>query len=285
MRVHVKAEVDVAERPTWCMGCGDFMILDALKSLLVAAQVNTDDVYLVSGIGCSSKVPHWINVSGIHSIHGRALPLAMGLKLANSRLHVIVLGGDGDAYGIGGGHLLHMMRRNITLTYIVHNNQVYGLTKGQYSPTSEQGVKTPTTLFGAPEVSLNPLAMAIAGGATFVARTFAGDAKHMLATLLAAFSHKGFALVDVLQPCVTYNHVNTYQYFQKRCYAMTDHDPLDKVKAFARAQEWGDRIPLGIFYTESRPTLESQLPQIAHTPLVEQPITDIDLTPLFNELM
>lgn len=286
MHIRVKGELDTGERPTWCVGCGDFMILDAVKSLIAASELDIDDVYLVSGIGCSSKLPHWIKVSGFHSIHGRALPIATGIKLANHTLRLIVDSGDGDGYGIGGGHFLHTMRRNVTLTYLVHNNQVYGLTKGQYSPTSEQGMKAPTTPAGAPELPVNPLALAIAGGATFVARTYAGDAKHMLATLLAALRHPGFALVDILQPCVTYNHVNTYQYFQQRCYPLpAGHDTHDKIKAFAAAQEWDDRIPLGIFYQEARPTLEAQLPQIKDIPLVHHPIDHIDVAPLMAELM
>ncbi len=285
MHVKVKADLDVPESSTWCLGCGDFMILDALKNLVVAGELDTDDVYLISGIGCSSKIPHWIKVSGFHSIHGRALPIATGVKLATHRLTVIVDSGDGDAYGIGGGHFMHACRRNVKLTYVVHNNQVYGLTKGQCSPTTEQGMKTPSTPAGAPDLPVNPLAVAIAAGASFVARTYAGDAAHMLTTLLAAIRHPGFALVDILQPCVTYNHLNTYQYFQSRCYVMTDHNPADKVAAFARALEWGDRIPLGTFYEEIRPTLESQLPQIKDVPLVDQPIDAIDIAQLMAELM
>ncbi len=274
-------------KPDWCNGCGDFAILLSLKNALAERNLASKDTVVVSGIGCSGKLPHFAKTYAYESLHGRALPVATGVKLANNKLTVIAVGGDGDGYGIGMGHFMHAMRRNIDMNYIVHNNQIYGLTTGQTSPTSEKGMKSKSTPHGVIEVPVNPLAIAIAGGATFVARGFSGDLKHLTSLISQAIAHKGFALVDVLQPCVTFNKINTYPYFQKNCYKLEEkgHDPKDKMKAFERAQEWGEgKIPIGVFYKEERPTYEDELPTIAEKPLAHQDVSNVDISKLLDEL-
>ena len=262
------------QKSTWCPGCGDFGILASVKQALAALDLQPHEVMLVSGIGCGSKLPHYMHANGYNSIHGRALPVAQGIKLANHRLNVIAVTGDGDGYGIGQGHFVHAMRRNADITHVVENNQVYGLTKGQYSPTSERGYISSFSPEGAIEFAINPIAIALAAGATFIARTFAGDTKHMSATLQAAIRHRGYSLVDCLQPCVTYNKLNTYDWYRARVYKLEEeagYDSADKLQAFARAQEWGERIPIGVFYENTeRPTYEEQVTALKKGPLVQQ---------------
>ena len=262
------------QKSTWCPGCGDFGILASLKQALAGLDLQPHEVMLVSGIGCGSKLPHYMRANGYNSIHGRSLPVAQGIKLANHSLNVIAVTGDGDGYGIGQGHFVHAMRRNADITHVVENNQVYGLTKGQYSPTSERGYISSFSPEGAIEFAINPIAIALAAGATFIARTFAGDTKHMNATLQAAIKHKGYALVDCLQPCVTYNKLNTYDWYRGRVYKLDEeagYDPSDKLQAFAKAQEWGDKIPMGIFYENTeRPSYEEQVSALKKGPLVQQ---------------
>ena len=263
------------ERATWCPGCGDFGILAALKSALAGLDLLPHQVMLVSGIGCGSKLPHYMHSNGYNSIHGRALPVAQGIKLANHALKVIAVTGDGDGYGIGMGHFIHAMRRNPDITHIVENNQVYGLTKGQYSPTSEKGYISSFSPEGAIEWAVNPLSLALAGGATFVSRGFAGDTKHLTWLIQQAIQHRGYALVDVLQPCVTYNKLNTYEWYRERVYKLEEvpgYDPADRDQAWHRSQEWGDRIPIGILYRTERPTYEDQVTVLKAGPLVQQPL-------------
>ena len=229
----------------------------------------------VSGIGCGSKLPDYLKANGYLGLHGRSLPVAQGMKLANHELNVIVTVGDGDGYGIGAGHFIHALRRNSDITMIVEDNKVYALTKGQYSPTSTQGWVASTTPDGALEIEFNPAVMAIAGGATFVARTFSGDPKHMAAIFAKAIKHKGFALVDVLQSCVVYNHVNTVEWYRPRVYKIDDdknYNPRDYNLAMQKAHEWGDRIPLGILYVDDRPTYEDQVATLKKGALVKQPL-------------
>jgi 2-oxoglutarate/2-oxoacid ferredoxin oxidoreductase subunit beta len=235
---------------TWCPGCGDFGILRGLKLALTELGVKPHEAVLVTGIGCGSKIPDYMNINGYMTIHGRPLAVATGAKLANPELTVIVMNGDGDSYGIGGNHFIHTCRRNPDITHIVEDNQVYGLTKGQYSPTSEQGFVTSTSPDGSIERALNPMAVALAAGATFVARSFAGDPKHVAKMTIEGMKHRGYALIDVLQPCVTFNHVNTYEWYRERVYHLDEegHDPSDKQAAWLKAQEWGDRIPIGVLY-------------------------------------
>ncbi|MFQ5886912.1 MAG: 2-oxoacid:ferredoxin oxidoreductase subunit beta [Anaerolineae bacterium] len=261
-------------RPTWCPGCGNFGILNALKRALASLGLEPHQVLLVSGIGCGSKLPDYIRANGFHGIHGRALPIAAGAKLANHELKVIAVHGDGDGYGIGGNHFLHTMRRNMDLVDIVQNNQVYGLTKGQYSPTSERGFVTKTSPEGAIELAVNPIALALAAGATFISRGFAGELPYLAQLIAQAIEHRGYALVDVLQPCITFNKVNTYDWFRARVYKLEEeegYDPSNREAAWRKAFEWGDRIPIGLFYqVEGVPTYEDQLPALQAGPLVKQ---------------
>jgi len=280
-------ELNVKDKPKWCPGCGNFSVLKIIKDAIVELQLNPHNVLLVSGIGQSSKLPHWIKVYGFHTIHGRSLPVATGVKLANDRLNVIVIGGDGDSYGMGMGHMVHAMRRNLNITLIVHNNQVYGLTKGQSSPTSGFGFKTPSTPFGSIENPVNPITIALSAGATFIARANAFDREKAVNLIVNAIKHKGFSLVDMIQYCVTYNKINTPKWFKDRGYYLEDenYNPDNKINAFEKGLEWGDRIPFGIFYREDKPTLEDNLPQISDLPLVEHDIKNINIDKLLEELV
>ncbi len=267
-------ELTTKEKPQWCPGCGDYSIHMALKGALSELGIPREKVVMATGIGCSGKSNHYINTYGYESLHGRSIPVASGIKLANHSLTVIAEGGDGDGYGIGSAHFLHSFRRNIDMTYIVHDNAVYGLTTGQVAPTSQKGMKTKSTPHGNLEVQFNPLAVALAGGGTFVARAFAGDIMHMKEIMKQAISHKGFALVDVLQPCVTFNKLNTFQWWQQRVYKLdaVNHDPKNKTAALEKAFEEMNsnyaKIPIGVFYKEERPTYEEESPQLKDKPLV-----------------
>jgi 2-oxoglutarate ferredoxin oxidoreductase subunit beta len=251
---------------TWCPGCGDFSVLRALKLAIKELRLQPHEALLVSGIGCGSKIPDYININGYMTIHGRPLAVATGAKLANPELHVIVVNGDGDSYGIGGNHFVHTCRRNPDITHVVENNQIYGLTKGQYSPTSDKGFVTSTSPDGSIELAFNPMAVALAAGATYVARSFAGDPKHVAAMVMEGMKHRGYALIDVLQPCVTFNRVNTYEWYRERVYHLEDetHDPSDREAAWLKAQEWGARIPVGILYrSENLPACEERVTALA----------------------
>jgi len=268
----------------WCPGCGNFSILKALKKALVDLQQKPHKLVIVSGIGQAPKTPHYLQSNCFNGLHGRTLPVATGIKLANHKLTVLAQGGDGDGYGEGGNHFLHAMRRNIDITYLVHNNQVYGLTKGQASPTSDLGFVTKTTPRGAISPACNPLLLAIASDCSFVARGFAGEIDHLAGLIIEGIRHKGFSLIDILQPCVSFNRVNTFKWYTERVYkidADSQYDAGDRLKAFQKAQQWGDKIPIGIFYRNQRPNLEEQIPAIADQPLVAQQ-TDPDS---FSELL
>ncbi|HHV55343.1 MAG TPA: 2-oxoacid:ferredoxin oxidoreductase subunit beta [Firmicutes bacterium] len=268
--------------PTWCPGCGDYGILSAVKQALAELEIYPHEVLFVSGIGCGSKLPDYIHANGLTTLHGRALPVAQGAKLANPRMHVIAVTGDGDAYGIGGNHLLHAVRRNIDITHIVENNMVYALTKGQYSPTTARGSVTKTTPppEGVPEDPINPLALALAAGATFVARGFAGDPKYLAWLIGRAIRHRGYALVDVLQPCVIFNRINTAKWYRERVYHLNeepDYRPEDREWARQKAEEWGDRIPTGIFFeTAGKPTYEETVSVLRE----REPVATRELAPL-----
>jgi 2-oxoglutarate ferredoxin oxidoreductase subunit beta len=261
--------------PDWCPGCGDFGVLKGLKLALLQLRIPPHEVLVVSGIGCSSNLPGFIHAYGIHSLHGRSLPVATGAHLANEKLNVVVVGGDGDGYGIGMGHFIHTMRRNLDLTYIVMDNEVYGLTTGQASATTMLGTKTKTTPRGNAELPINPLALAIVSGATYVARAFSGEPAHMAAIIAGAIAHRGFALIDVFSPCVTYNKLNTYPWFKERVYKLEDdpsYDPTHLGMAIERSTEFGDRIPLGVLYKTEAPLYEESDPVLKRGPLVDQPI-------------
>jgi 2-oxoglutarate ferredoxin oxidoreductase subunit beta len=247
-----------AVEPDWCPGCGDFGVLRAVQSAAAALGIAPHTLMIVSGIGCSSNLPGFVHAYALHSLHGRALPVATGIKLANPELTVLVTGGDGDGYGIGAGHLVHAARRNVDLTYVVMDNSIYGLTTGQASPTSALGMPSKSTPAGNPEVPLPPLLLALAAGASFVARGFSGSPAHLAELLKRAVRHRGFALVDVFSPCVTYNRVNTFPFYKQRVYelAAPAHDPTSFEAAVERAREWGERIPIGVLYEVERPTYD-----------------------------
>ena len=265
--------LDSDVHPDWCAGCGDFGVLKSLKEAIVELGIPPHKVLIVSGIGCSSNLPGFIRAYGVHSLHGRALPVATGAALANHDLHVIAVGGDGDGYGIGVGHFIHAMRRNLNLTYIVMDNEVYGLTTGQASPTTMEGTKTKSTPRGNVEKPVQPLALALASGATYVARGFSAEPKHLTKLTAAAIAHRGFSLIDVFSPCVTFNHVNTYPWFKERVYKLEDepgYDPTDFMAAIQRSVEFGQRIPIGLLYRTERPIYEDSEPVLHDGPLVEQ---------------
>jgi len=269
---------------TWCPGCGNFGILQAVKNTLVELGLEPYQVLFVSGIGQGPKLPHYTQGNFFNGLHGRTLPVVTGAKIANHKLVVIGIDGDGGAYGEGAGHLLAAMRRNIDITYLVHNNQVYGLTKGQASPTSDLGYITKTTLYGAGQ-PLNPLALALASDVSFLARCFAGDIGHLSELIKAGIEHRGFSLIDILQPCVSFNHKNTYQWYRERVYKLEDeeYNPEDKMSAFARAQEWDEKIPIGIIYKKERPIFEDLFPFIEDVPLVKRKINPTEFEGLLDE--
>ncbi len=237
--------------PDWCPGCGDFGVLAAVQKALVELQIPNHQIVTVSGIGCSSNFPGFIETYGMHTLHGRSLPVATGMKMANPDLTVLVTGGDGDGFGIGGNHFTHTIRKNIDLTYIVMDNQIYGLTTGQTSPTSRLGMKTKSSPYGNIESPINPISMALAAGATFVARGFSGDQKHLTELLKQGIQHKGFSFLDIFSPCVTYNKDNTFQWFRPRVKRLEDdanYDATDWLGAMEKSTVWGDEIPIGKFF-------------------------------------
>jgi 2-oxoglutarate ferredoxin oxidoreductase subunit beta len=225
-----------AEKPTWCPGCGDFGVLNAVYNALLAKGYNSKDVVCISGIGCSSRLPYFMSTYGFHSIHGRAMPVATGIKVGNPELKVLAFGGDGDAFAIGAGHFVHAVRRNLDITYIIMDNAIYGLTKGQTSPTSMVGFQTKTTPHGSVDRPLNPLLLAITAGATFVARAFSGKPKELADLVVQGIDHKGFSVVHVYSPCPTFNKVNTFKSYREEIQPIPEgHDPSDKVAAMALA--------------------------------------------------
>jgi 2-oxoglutarate ferredoxin oxidoreductase subunit beta len=294
----------------WCPGCGDFGILNAVQMALFELKLQPHEVAIFSGIGCSGKTSHFVNTYGFHTLHGRVLPIATGAKLANTALTVVAVGGDGDGYGIGVGHFVSTGRRNLDFTYVVHNNGVYGLTKGQASPTLPKGARTKSMPTPAIVEGINPLAMAVSAGYTFVARSYALDVRHLKETLKAAILHKGSALVDVLQTCPTYNDINTKEWYAgtdlptiaPRLYKLedtgydgnvkdsSDQDDVNQKKgqAITRSFEWGEKIPIGLFYRSQEPTFEDMLairmPAYKEVPLVKQDVYHRDVTALLESL-
>jgi len=235
----------------WCPGCGNFNILKIVKEVLYDLKIKPENLVLISGIGQAAKTPHYLKTNLFNGLHGRALSPATGIKIANSKLIVMVTSGDGDVYGEGGNHFIHTIRRNPNIVNIVHNNMVYGLTKGQASPTSLVGMKTPVQIFGVSQEPFNPLAVAIALDASFVARINAGDIKQSKEILKKAIKHKGYALIDVFQPCPVFNKLNTFEWFKKNSYYLKNHNVNDREKAFKKALETG-KYPLGIFYVNKK---------------------------------
>ena len=277
-------------KPDWCPGCGDFGVLNALQRAVFELGLKPHEILCVSGIGCSSNLPGYFNAYGMHTLHGRSLPVATGAKLGNHQLHVIVTGGDGDGYGIGGNHLMHTARRNIDLTYMVMNNQVYGLTTGQISPTSRPEMRTKSTPFGNLELPINPLTSAIMNGATYVARGYSADVKHLTELIKNAIQHQGFSLIDIFSPCVTYNHDNDFAFFKPRVNRLEDegHDTGDWKAACEKAMLWGDEIYIGLFLENDRPSLDSLEPVIADgVPLAHRPLglSSEQASKLINRMM
>ena len=273
-------------KPAWCPGCGNFGILTALKNALVTLEIEPYRVLMVSGIGQAGKLPHYTKGNVLNVLHGRTLPAASGAKIANPELIVIAVGGDGDGYGEGGNHFINAVRRNHDITYLVHNNQVYGLTKGQASPTSDSGFVTKTTPQGA-DIPLNPIALAIAAGASFVGRSFAGDIEHLTHLIVLGIQHHGFALIDVLQPCVSFNQKNTHAWYRERVYKLEEngYDSDNKMAAFEKAQEWGARIPIGVIYREEKATYEERLPALKRGPLVQRELDPMQAEKLLGEFL
>ena len=257
-------------KPAWCPGCGNFVILKALDGALERSGVDRKRLVLVSGIGQAAKCPHYSDASVFNGLHGRALPAATGIKLANHGLTVIITSGDGDMYGEGGNHLLHAMRRNIGVKVFVHNNQVYGLTKGQASPTSDVGFVTKIQTHGVISQPVSPLALAVVEDCSFVARSSSVLPEHLEETMCAAIAAEGFALLDILQPCVSFNKVNTFKWYKERVRPLpASHDAHDRAAALAAALKWGEEIPVGVIYRSDRPAFEKRLPVLDQGPLAE----------------
>ena len=303
----------------WCPGCGDFGILSALQLAFSELGLEPHQIVIVSGIGCSGKEPHNIKAYGVHTLHGRALPFATGIKIANPALEVLAIGGDGDGLGIGAGHFVNAGRRNLHITYIIHNNGVYGLTKGQASPTLKLGLRTKALPKPNMNDAVNPIALALVAGYTFVARSYAYDVRHLKDTIEQAVKHKGLAFIDCLQPCPTYNDINTKEWYsgedridpktgkpQSRLYKLeeTGYDPVvhdlnedfqRKMAAMDKARQWGDRIPIGVFYkNELQSTfterITDRIPFYQENPPAKQRISDengfstAELQEFFNDL-
>lgn len=270
--------------PTWCPGCGDFGIWGAFKNAVVSEEWDNTNSVMVAGIGCHGHICNYTKITSIEGLHGRPLPVASGIKMVNHRLNVFVFTGDGDSLAEGGNHFIHACRRNHNLTVILHDNAIYGLTVGQTSPTSPHGFITKSTPDGNPDFPISPMTLAIASGATFVARGYSGDIPRLTDLIIKATKHDGFALVDVLQPCVTFNKVYTHQFFQENCYKLDEnHDVTNKTEAFKKSLEWGPKqIATGIFYEEKKPSYESQILQIKDKPLIEKS-AERNLSTLFKK--
>lgn len=260
----------------WCPGCGNFSILKAVKKALTDSELRPHEVLFVSGIGQAAKTPHYLNANVFNGLHGRSLPVATGAKLANPDLNVIVESGDGCNYGEGGNHFLAAIRRNINVTLLVHNNQVYGLTKGQASPTSSEGFVTKAQPDGTMSSPFNPVAVAVAMKAGFVARGFSGMIDHLSGLIQQGISHRGLAIIDILMPCVSFNKVNTLSWYKERCEPLpSSYDATDWTKAMGTAYEWGDRIPVGIIYKNNRPSFGERLPVLQQGALINR---DVNIT-------
>jgi 2-oxoglutarate ferredoxin oxidoreductase subunit beta len=271
-------------QPAWCPGCGNYAILKTFKDAMVELGLEPHQITIVSGIGQAGKFPHYTRCNTFNGLHGRTLPVATGIKLANHEMLVIAVTGDGDCYGEGGNHLIHAIRRNVNVKLFVHDNQIYGLTKGQPSPTTMEGVVTKNQPFGVMSEQMNPVALAVALDCSFVARGFAGDMEHLKNLMKSAIQHKGFSLIDILQPCVTFNKINTYDWYRQRVYHIEEeYDTEDRVEAFKKALEWGDKIPIGIIYKNNRPILEERIPVIKDSTLVRQQNKPINLEKVLQE--
>ena len=256
----------------WCPGCGNFIILECLKTALEQLGKDPSDVLIAAGIGQAAKTPQYISANAFCGLHGRSLPAAVAAKIANEKLTVIVDTGDGDSYGEGGNHFIHNIRRNVDISHFVHDNQIYGLTKGQASPTSVIGLKTGVQTDGNFNEPLNPILLAIACGAGFAARAFTGHKEQLISLMKQAIEYKGYALVDILQPCVSFNKTNTFAWYNQRVYELDEtYDCKDKTAAMQKAMEFGDRIPIGLLYREDKATYHQKNPVLSQgTPLLDR---------------
>jgi len=251
----MNAETFCTHETAWCPGCGNFTILECLKTALEQLGKDPSEVLIAAGIGQAAKTPQYISANAFCGLHGRSLPAAVATKIANERLTVIVDTGDGDSYGEGGNHFIHNIRRNVDITHFVHDNQIYGLTKGQASPTSMMGLITGVQTDGNFNEPLNPVLLAIACGAGFVARAFTGHKEHLISLMKQAIEYKGYALVDILQPCVSFNKTNTFAWYNQRVYELDEsYDCKNKITAMQKAMEFDDRIPIGLLYREDKAT-------------------------------
>ena len=271
--------------PNWCPGCGNFAIWAAFKNAAVQEGWDNSNTVLVAGIGCHGHLLNFIKITSFEGLHGRPIPVATGIKLANHRLNVFVFTGDGDCLGEGGNHFVHACRRNHDLTVLIHDNALYALTTGQASPASPHGFKSKSTPAGNPDQPISPVTLAIASGATFVARAYAGDIPKLTELIIKANDHKGLSVIDILQPCVTFNKEYTHTFFQDNTYFLgQEYDVANREIAFKKSLEWGPKqIPVGIFYQVEKPSYESQLPQISEKPLVEISPVRKDLEELFKK--
>lgn len=269
----------------WCPGCGNFGILNAWKQALVEMNLKPENLLMVSGIGQAAKLPHYLRCNLFNGLHGRTLPVATGAKIANHELVVVAEGGDGDGYAEGGNHFIHAMRRNIDITYLVHNNQIYGLTKGQPSPTSDPDMVTGTTPEGNPVCPERPLALAVASNCGFVARGFVGEMSHLTDLMVRAVKNRGFSLLEILQPCVSFNRTNTHDWYRERVYLLKEdtHDPTDRMQAFEKALEWGEKIPLGVLFQARRKTHRDLSGPAGESPLYKMRRENGDLKGLMEE--
>ena len=271
--------------PTWCPGCGNFAILNAIKKALSGLNIPPHEVVMFSGIGQAAKLPLYMRCNVLNGLHGRALPLATGAGYANHSMKTIVVGGDGDGFAEGGNHFLHAIRRNPDLAYFAHNNQVYGLTRGQASPTSDPGFVTSTTPGGVAHERFNPAAVAISLNASFVARTHTGAIDHVVKMMQLAIEHRGFAFLEILQHCISYNRTKTLRWYREHAYDIAEgegYDPTDRMAAFERSLEWGERFPIGILYRRDRPTMTDSVPALRESPLVQQPVGPKDIGMLLD---
>lgn len=271
----------------WCPGCGNFSILACLKRALTELGKNPHEILMVAGIGQAAKAPQYISVNSFCGLHGRALPAAVAAKIANQRLTVIVETGDGDSYGEGGNHFIHNIRRNVDITHFVHDNQIYGLTKGQASPTTQEGHVTDVQVNGSINIPLNPILLALAMGAGFVARAFSRDQEQLVSIMKQAINFKGYALIDILQPCVSFNKVNTFADYSRRVYHLPDnYNPKDKLMAMQIAMEIGEKIPTGVLYSVEHPTFhEKQVVLADGGPLVDRPFNREAIQGLVSEFI
>lgn len=281
----INRKIETAKQTAWCPGCGNLSILPALRDTLNELEIAPHELVVCSGIGQAAKTPQYINANGFNGLHGRALPPATAIKIVNKDLKVIVTSGEGDTYGEGGNHFIHMVRRNLDIAHFVYDNQIYGLTKGQASPTSGRGMKTEVQTDGVINEPLNPIALAITLGATFVARSFSGNPEHLREMMKLAIEHRGYALVDILQPCVSFNKINTLKYYNERVYQIPpEHDYTNREEAHRLAQEMGDRIPIGVFYKGEAPLYHDMVDILRGGPaLVDKELNPMDAAKYLNQ--